>query len=422
MVESSISRLRTLSLPALLVLFVGIPIFWAFPEALPFWRALGIMLGWAGAGLLLFSLLLMVREVELASRLGGLERITAWHHRTGMAAYLLLLLHPLALAAAGWAESPELAWQVISPFSENWPVWLGWAGLIFLMLGLATTFMHRLAYSTWRWLHSLLGVGVLIGFVHVLQLGISAGGLLALASAVLILLWRLLRVDLGTAAKPYIVTSVRTVAQSMVEVALKPLAMPVDAEPGQFVLTAFFRGPSYRGCGEFHPFTISGIGPEHELRIGVKALGDCTRRMQQLEPGVSARVHGPFGEFLKALPARPLLWVAGGIGITPFIGFLRQQPVETPTTLIYFYRDDRDAAYLDELTLLSAQRPGLVLQAEATGAGVPNLDRSLPGAEALTDHECYVCGPPGLIDAVSRALLERSVPIERIHFEHFDFR
>lgn len=416
------SRLHTLSLPTLLVLFVGAPVFWAFPEGLPFWRAVGIILGWAGAGLLLLNLLLMVREVRLASSLGRLERITAWHHQTGIAAYLLLLLHPLALAAAGWAESPELAWQVISPFSENWPVWLGWGGLLFLMLGLATTFMSRLAYSTWRWLHGLLGLGVLIGFIHVLQLGISAGGLLALATAVLLLFWRLLRVDLGSAAKPYIVTSVRSVAQSMVEISLKPLALPIDAMPGQFVLTAFFRGANYQGCGEFHPFTISGIGLEHELRIGVKALGDCTLRMQRLEPGVSARVHGPFGEFLKALPSRPLLWVAGGIGITPFIGFLRQQSVETPTTLIYLYRDEQDAAYLNELTTLSANSPGLVLQAEATGTGVPNLSRLLPGAEALANHECYVCGPPGLIDAVSRILLDRSVPIERIHFEHFDFR
>jgi predicted ferric reductase len=416
------SRLRTLSLPILLLLFVGVPVFWAFPEALPFWRAVGIILGWAGAGLLLFNLLLMVREVRLANSLGGLERITAWHHQTGMAAYLLLLLHPLALAAAGWAESPELAWQVISPFSENWPVWLGWGGLIFLMFGLATTFMNRLAYGVWRRLHSLLGVGVLVGFVHVLQLGISAGGLLALAAAILILLWRLLRVDLGAAAKPYIVTSVRSLAQSMVEVSLKPLAVPIDAVPGQFVLTAFFNGPSYQGCGEFHPFTISGIGLQNELRIGVKALGDCTRRMQRLEPGVSARVHGPFGEFLRDLPSRPLLWVAGGIGITPFIGCLRQQSVETPTTLIYLYRGEQDAAYLDELAALAMHSPKLVLQTEATGTGLPNLSRLLPEAGALTNHECYVCGPPGLIDTVSRALLDRGVPFQRIHFEHFDFR
>ena len=416
------SRLRTLSLPVLLLLFVGAPVYWSFPDELPVWRSLGIVVGWAGGGLLLFNLLLMVREVRLASRLGGLERITAWHHRTGLAAYLLLLLHPLALAAAGWSESPALAWQVISPLAASWPVWLGWGGLILLMAGLATTFIHRLAYGTWRWLHSLLGLGVLIGFMHVLQLGISAGGLAALAAAVLLLLWRLLRVDLGAAAQPYIVTSVQGVAQSMVEVALKPLARPIDGAPGQFVLVAFFHGARYRGCGEFHPFTISGIGPEHEFRIGVKALGDCTRRMQSLETGVAARVHGPFGEFLNALPARPQLWVAGGIGITPFLGWLRHQPVSQPTRLVYLYRGQRDAAYLDELTELAANCPALSLLAEASGAGLPDLGRALPDAAALVDHECYVCGPPGLIDAASRTLQERGVPLERIHFEHFDFR
>ncbi len=416
------SRLRLLSLPILLLLFVGLPVFWAFPEGLPFWRASGIVLGWAGAGLLLFNLLLMVREVRLARSLGGLERITAWHHQTGMLAYLLLLLHPLALAAAGWVESPELAWKVISPFSESWPVWLGWGGLIFLMLGLATTFMNHLAYGTWRWLHGLLGLGVLIGFVHVLQLGISAGAVFALLAALLLLLWRLLRVDLGTAAKPYIVTSVRAVAQSMVEVSLKPLAMPIAAAPGQFVLAAFFNGLGYQGCGEFHPFTISGLGQDYEFRIGVKALGDCTQRMQRLEAGVSARVHGPFGEFLKDLPTRPLLWVAGGIGITPFLGFLRQSPVNSPTTLIYLYRGAPDAAYLDELTALSARCAEFSLHAEATGSGLPNLNRLLPEAAALANHECYLCGPPGLIEAVSRILLARKVPVERIHFEHFDFR
>ena len=263
---------------------------------------------------------------------------------------------------------------------------------------------------------------MLVGFLHVLQLGISAGALFALAAAVLLLLWRLLRVDLGTAAKPYIVTSVRSVAQSMVEVSLKPLALPIDAVPGQFVLAAFFRGPNYQGCGEFHPFSISGLGQAHEFRLGIKALGDCTRRMQHLEAGVAAWVHGPFGEFLTALPPRPLLWVAGGIGITPFLGFLRQQSIPTPMTLIYLYRGEQDAAYLDELTALSQHCPNLVLQAEATGSGMPNLHQLLPAAEALANQECYVCGPPGLIEAVSRLLLERGVPIERIHFEHFDFR
>lgn len=414
--------LRRLSLPALLLAFVGAPVVWAFPVGLPFWRALGIVLGWAGVGLLLACLLLMVREVRLAECLGGIERITRWHHGSGVAAYLLLTMHPLALAAAGWAESPHVAWAIISPFAESWPVWLGWGGLCLLMLGLATTFLSRLPYGAWRRLHGLLGIGALLGFGHILQMGISAGALLVTAAAVLLLLWRALRIDLGTAAKPYVVQSVRSVAQAMVEVSLRPLAIPIESRPGQFVLVAFFRGPRYRGCGEFHPYTVSGAGKDHEFRIGVKALGDCTTCMQSLEAGVAARVQGPFGEFLSHLPARPRLWVAGGIGITPFLGYLRSRPIDQPTHLVYLYRGDEDAAYLDELKALADRSPDLALIAQATGAGLPDLAPLVPSTEALVDHECYVCGPPGLVKAVAQLLTARGVPGERIHFERFDFR
>ena len=413
---------RLLSIPLLVGLSVGLPVYWAYPEDLSSWRAAGIVLGWAGSGLLLASLLLMLREVRLASWLGGIERMTGWHHWTGLAGYLLVLLHPLALAAAAWTESPPLAWQLLSPVAQNWPVWVGWAALLFLMGGLSTTFASRLRYPLWRWLHGLLGIGVLVGFVHVLLLGIDAGAVFAILAALLMLVWRLIRVDAGAAAKPYIVRSVRRVAEAMVEITLAPLVLGMPAEAGQFVVVAFFRGPRYRGCGEYHPFTISAIDKDGQIRIGVKALGDCTRRMQGLEPGVEARVQGPFGNFLLERPAKPQLWVAGGIGITPFLACLRNARVEHATRLLYLYRSEADAAFRDELESLAATNAGLSLEAHATGDAIPDLAAILPGADQLIAHECYLCGPPGLLDAVGRILQSRGVPAAQIHFERFDFR
>lgn len=419
---SAVDQLRSLSIPLLFVLLVGLPVFWAFPEGLPFWRATAIVAGWAGAALLLASLLLMVRERGLASGLGGLARITRWHHRAGLTAYVALLAHPLALAADGWQESPIFAWQSISPFAENWPVWLGWAGLLLLMAGLAATFATRLPYGTWRWLHGLLGVAVLLGFIHVLLLGIDLAAILALGAAVLLLVWRLLRIDAGLAARPYIVDQVEALVPGMVEISLLPLSRPLDIQPGQFILAAFFQGPRYRGCGEYHPFTVSGTGPDHGLRIGVKALGDCTACMQSLEPGVPARVHGPFGEFLREGSAAPMFWLAGGIGITPFIGYLRSSPLRQPTRLLYLYRSDREAAYLGQLQSLAEHRPELNLQPVATGSALPDLERLLPDAAWLAGRECHVCGPPALLDAVTPILVARGVPREHIHSERFDFR
>ncbi|MFZ1546581.1 MAG: ferric reductase-like transmembrane domain-containing protein, partial [Candidatus Nitrotoga sp.] len=165
--------LRKLSIPLLIVTCMVSFIWWAFPEGLSTTRTLGIVLGWAGCSLLLAGLLLMLRETWLAQWLGGLERMYQWHHWAGTTAYVLLLAHPLMLAADVWPNSRLLAWQTLSPFSQGWPIWAGWLSLMFLMLGLAATFIMRIPYQIWRWLHFGLGVGVLFGLVHLVLLGIS---------------------------------------------------------------------------------------------------------------------------------------------------------------------------------------------------------------------------------------------------------
>ena len=131
------SALRYLSIPLLTAAVPAGFALWAFPEGLAPIRMVGIVIGWVGCGLLLVSLLLMLREPRLARWLGGLERMYRWHHRTGVVAYVLLLVHPLALAANGLSTSPAFAWETLSAFDEGWPVWSGWLGLLVLMLGLA---------------------------------------------------------------------------------------------------------------------------------------------------------------------------------------------------------------------------------------------------------------------------------------------
>jgi len=414
--------IRFLAIPALTAILVLVPVLWALPLDLPPWRSIGIILGWAGVGLLLASLLLMLRETRLAHALGGLERMYRWHHGVGLAAYVLLLAHPLALAAGAWNEAPRLAWQMLSPFSQSWPVWLGWAGLLALMIGMAASFSHRVPYRLWRILHGLLGAGVLLGLGHVALLGISEAVAAVALLAILLLLWRVLRVDLGLAARPYVVSSVTRIADTSVEVALRPLSTPLVATPGQFVMVAFSDGLHFRGCREYHPFTVSAIETGGTIDIGVKSLGDCTRLMQTLEPGVATRIQGPFGAFLDGRADGPELWVAGGIGITPFMALLRASPPVQPTILLYLYRIATDAAYLSELQEIAARSTMLSLLAHATGDDLPDLAALLPDAATLSGRHCYLCGPAGLVAGAERVLRARAVPLALIHYESFDFR
>ena len=135
-----------------------------------------------------------------------------------------------------------------------------------------------------------------------------------------------------------------------------------------------------------------------------------------------ARVHGAFGTFLADRPAAPQLWLAGGIGITPFLALLRAGPLSQRTTLVYLYRAEADAAFLQELRALAERDPHLSLQALATGNEPSDVNAFLPDAVKLAGVECYLCGPPGMLAAVRQSLHARGIQPRHIHFENFGFR
>lgn len=405
----------------LTVLVVGTLVGWAFPQDLPLWRGMAIVTGWIGCGLLLCSLLLMIREPWLASLLGGLEAMYRWHHRLGVAAYLFFLLHPLALVADAWGPSASVAWSAVAPWHQDWPVWLGWAALLCMMGGLAASFSARQAYATWRKLHHLLTLSVVLAAAHLVLLGLELQLVLAPLSILLLLLWRLVRADFGWAAQPYVVHEVMRQTPDMVEVTLRPLAHAIAARPGQFVVVAFFNGPDFAGCGEYHPFTLSSIHPGGQLALAIKALGDCTRHVQSVQVGTAVRVQGPFGEFLTRPVAGPSVWLAGGIGITPFLARLRSGPQTQPVWLVYLYRTTADAAYVEELQALCARQPQLHMTT-VVGDGVPDWQALLLTHADLEHPNCFLCGPVGMVNAAVAALRQRGVPLQNIHFERFDFR
>ncbi|AKJ68382.1 hypothetical protein PATSB16_23910 [Pandoraea thiooxydans] len=412
-----------LAAPALLLALSLGAVWLNFPGGLRFWRASAIVLAWAGTGALVGSLTLMVREPHWAALMGGLDAMYRWHHRGGVIGYVLLLCHPLALGMAGVRESPRTAWLAISPWHLSWPEWLGWLGVLCLMAGLTSTFSQRTSYRRWQAFHYLTALGVASGLAHVfVLLGDARNFLGFIAVAAVALAWRLLAVDRGLTAHPFRVTQVARKAANMIEASLAPCAGAVPASPGQFLLVAFGDGPGYRGCEEFHPFTVSAIGAQGDLSVAIKAMGPCTRRIQSLRPGVLVRVQGPFGHFLASAPNAPQLWIAGGIGITPFIAAIRAGGISQQTTLIYLYREERDAAFLDELKARAGVDANFELIAEAVGKRLPDVPRLLSRVTRLRQRQVQICGPAGLVKALRSGLRELGVLERSIHYESFDFR
>lgn len=268
-------------------------------------RQVGDGLGWLGAGMLSSSLLLMVREPLVVRWFGGLDRMHRWHHAFGGWACVVLLVHPIALAAAVLPNATR-ALSLLAP-SRWFPAnALGWVALLGLAVGLAAALLWRLRYATWRRLHLCLSVAVLLGIAHAFAYrGLATSLLLVAVPSIVALGWRVLRTDRGFGAHPYEVAALTGVASKTIEIVLRPLAAPLAVAPGQFVMVAFFEGPQYRGCGEFHPYTVCDSRADGSLVLAIKALGDCTTRIQSLREGVAARVQGPYGHLFANMSAAP---------------------------------------------------------------------------------------------------------------------
>jgi ferredoxin-NADP reductase len=123
-------------------------------------------------------------------------------------------------------------------------------------------------------------------------------------------------------------------------------------------------------------------------------------------PGKIVTLGDPAGQFVVADRRRrkPLLLVAGGSGITPVIGILRDLELRgdlEDVTLIHAARTDADAIFGRELAMMAKQNPGfqLIAHRDAT-EGVLDASTIRTYAPYLGARDIYVCGPPGLVDLV----------------------
>jgi predicted ferric reductase len=258
-----------------------------------------------------------------------------------------------------------------------------------------------------------------VGLIHLYLLGIDEPVTPILVASLALLAWRFVRLDWGVGAHPYVVRSVAHISANAVEVSLAPLGEPVKVQPGQFALVAFHSGQGFKGCGEFHPFSVSSIDGENAFRVAVKALGDCTRKIQLIKPGVMTRVQGGFGRFLGGAVAAPQFWIAGGIGLTPFLSLLRSGHLERSTTMIYLYRAEADAIFLDDLQDIARRLPHLTLRLIATGGHTLDPATILGDADEVARGEFWLCGPPPMIETIRKYLHRRAIANRRLHFENF---
>lgn len=202
--------------------------------------------------------------------------------------------------------------------------------------------------------------------------------------------------------------------------------------PGQYV-DVIFGPPGEHYAGGGYSITSSPL-LKGVIHLAVKKVldgGDSATLHEHARVGDPALVTGPAGDFYyEPSSASPVVLIAGGIGITPLMSMLHyvvDAEPDTLVTLLYSARTPSELAFRKELEAMAARNPNIrclftVTQPrnESWNGRVGRIDRQLL-EQHTTDRETvyYVCGPPGMRDAITELLRDLGVDHSRVKSEEW---
>jgi predicted ferric reductase len=356
---------------------------------------------------------------------GGLDRMYTVHKNINMLALLAIVVHLI----------------IVPTSDEGGPgVWIAWVTFpLILILVLLTvsprvpliSSLARLSYDKWRNLHKYMGVLFMLGATHMLMtepLILHAPVVFAyvetiIGVGVLAYLYKQFLWERLKRRRPFAVHAVKSLNATVREVTLRPQAGQLVHRAGQFLYVNF---NADRTLQEPHPFTISSAPHEQDLRLSIKSSGDWTQHMHEhLQPGAAAFVDGPYGEFNYKTGNVKQVWIAAGIGVTPFMSWIRDFEAEAPAREIdFFYTTTvpEEALFLDEIEK-AAQRGGFRVHiSHSARDGRLSVSKVIAASGDVMGKDIYMCGPIGMVEAFRNAFEGRGVPGRMIHYEEFNFR
>ncbi len=225
------------------------------------------------------------------------------------------------------------------------------------------------------------------------------------------------------------------------EVAYETMAFhferPTDLqfEAGQYVDVTLIDPPETDSEGDTRSFSVASAPFEEELLFATRMRDTAFKRVLKSCPlGTEVEIAGPMGYFtLHNNAKRPAVFLAGGIGITPFLSIVRQAAKDRlPHRLYLFYSNRRpeDAGFMDDLRDLEAANPNYRLI--PTMAEMEKSHREWLGETGFINREMlirylpepegptyYIAGPPAMVAAMHQMLAAAGVDKDDIRTEEF---
>lgn len=394
--------------------------------------------GYLAINFMSITMVLATRPGWLEALLGGLDRMYHLHKWTGILAVISALAHWLIEMADDGLEAlfgsdrslKEAEFSGLLDSLQGGVEDLGEPVLYVLAFLVVITLIRWVPYYYWRYLHRVMPLIYLTLAAHAVLLAPlkwwqqPTGWLMALlmVGGATASLQSLTGQIARSRRYKGLVQAVRQTSANITEVVCDMGKQWPGHRAGQFALVTFSRSEGA------HPFSLSSADNDSgRLSFQIKALGDYTRKIpQQLRSGQAVTLEGPYGRFdpERGRKRAQQIWVAGGIGITPFLAALENRLTNTTqrypaVTLHYCTAGAEDDPMVTRLKQLTKQLPDVSLHIHDSLRGQRLTVKKLQIRDARVD--VWFCGPQGLAKALRSGLKQQSISL-RFHQESFRFR
>lgn len=350
---------------------------------------------------------------------GGLDRVYVLHKWAGIIAMAAILFHDTIDADMEGLGTETAITDLAETLGE-----ISLYGLLILVVLSVATFIP---YHLWKWTHKAMGALFAAGVFHFIFIlkpfamtdpaGLYAG--FFCGAGLLAYVWTLLP-DHVRPSQKYNISALEETGGALA-ITLRPEKKGVKPAPGQFGIFYFTEANK----SEPHPFSFSKIFPDGSVRVTIKALGDFTSDLSRtLKVCQEVRVQGPYGRF-RLTAQKPQIWIAGGIGITPFLAWADALKPDAPKShLFYCVRSEADAPHLSEIERIAASKPNLTLDLFVSKEGkrlaAEDIAELFDGT--LDASKVSFCGPVSLRKKLQSDLQKFGVGPREFHYEEFEFR
>jgi predicted ferric reductase len=363
----------------------------------------------------------------LESIFGGLDRIYVLHKWIGITALGALLLHDTIDADID-GISPE---TFLTDLAET----LGELSLYGILILLIITVATFIPYHLWRWTHRFMGAFFALStfhYVYIIKPFATTGplGLYVLFFCCLGMfgyLYTLLPKQWFGLGYQYSITDVKQSDENTI-LTLSPKGKKyLKHQAGQFAFLTLDRA----GLNEPHPYTISSGPRENQsIEFTIKSLGDFTHALKLSNNkesliNTTAYVKGPYGLFKRPRDGKTSVWIAGGIGITPFKAWADTLESEEMESHLFYCINQRDqAVHLSDLEKLAQDLPSFhlhIIDSDSQPRISTEQILEVVGKPA-SELKAFFCGPKSMRMALSQGLRERGLHSANFHYEEFEIR